>query len=90
MLPSSHKKTKGTRIVDTVECFPSKMEVPQTSSKDLTIIAALELANALQNPSPANLFSHIRTAKLQALRKISYIFSAALQSTTSHHEPPLS
>jgi hypothetical protein len=42
-------KTKGTRIVDTVEFFPSKTEMPHTSSKDLASIAVLELSNALQN-----------------------------------------
>jgi hypothetical protein len=44
-------KTKGTRIVATVESFPSKTEMPHTSSKDMSAIAALELSNALQNPS---------------------------------------
>jgi hypothetical protein len=42
-------KIKGTRIVDTVECSPSKTAMPHTSSKDLASIAALELSNALQN-----------------------------------------
>jgi hypothetical protein len=55
-------KTKGTRIVDTVEFFPSKMSMPHTSLKDLTSIAALELSNALQNPPPVAPFSHIGTA----------------------------
>jgi hypothetical protein len=41
--------------------------MPNTSSKDLASIAALELSNALQNPAPAAPFSHIGTAQLQAL-----------------------
>jgi hypothetical protein len=41
-------KTKITRIVDTVEFFPSKLSMPHTSSKDLASIAAFELSNALQ------------------------------------------
>jgi hypothetical protein len=44
-------KSKGARIVDTVEFFPSKTPMPQTSSKDMATIAALELSNALQNPA---------------------------------------
>jgi hypothetical protein len=52
-------KTKGARIVDTVEFFPSKLAMPNTSSKDLFSIAELELSNALQNPAPAAPFSHI-------------------------------
>jgi hypothetical protein len=64
-------KTKGTRIVYTVECFPSKTAIPHTSSKDLASITALELSNALQNPAPAAPVSHIGTAELQALRQLS-------------------
>jgi hypothetical protein len=82
-------KTKGTRIVDTVECFPSKLSMPHTSSKDIASIAALELSNALQNPSPVAPFIHIGTAQLKALRQLSDIFSAALPSGTTQHAPPL-
>jgi hypothetical protein len=64
------QKTKGTRIVDTVEFFPSKMAIPHTSSKDLAIIADLELSNALQNPVPAAPFSHIGTAIVWLLRSL--------------------
>jgi hypothetical protein len=46
-------KTKGMRIVDTVEFSPSKISMPHTSSKDLASIAALELSSALRNPPPA-------------------------------------
>jgi hypothetical protein len=83
-------KTKGTRIVDTVESPPAKLAMPITSSKDLASIAALELSNALQNPACAAPFSQIGTAQLQALHQLSDIFSAALPSGTSQHEPPLS
>jgi hypothetical protein len=48
--------------------------MPNTSSKNLARIAALELSNALQNPAPAAPFSHIGTAQLQALRQLSDIF----------------
>jgi hypothetical protein len=80
---------KGTRIVDTVEFFPSKTAMPHTSSKDLTIIAALKLSNALQKPAPAAPLSHISTAQLKALRQLSYIFSAALPSGNAQHAPPV-
>jgi hypothetical protein len=82
-------KTKGTRFVDTVECFPLKTTMPHTSSKDLDSIPVLELSNALQNPAPAAPFSHTVTAQLQALRQLSDIFSAALPSTTAQHAPPV-
>jgi hypothetical protein len=64
-------KIKGTRIVDTVEFFPSKTAMPQTSSNYLAAIAALKLSNALQNPVPVAPFSHIGTAQLHALRQLS-------------------
>jgi hypothetical protein len=63
--------------------------MPHTSSKDMTSIAALELSNALQNPSPVAPFSHIGTEQLQALRQLSEIFSAALPSGTAQHAPPV-
>jgi hypothetical protein len=71
-------KTKGTRIVDTVEFPTATLVMPRTSSKDLASIAALKLSHALQHPAPAAPFSQIGTAQLQALRQLSDIFSAAL------------
>jgi hypothetical protein len=82
-------RTKGTCIVDTVEFFPSKLSMPETSSKDLASIASLELSHALQNPAPAAPFSHIGMAQLQALRQLSDIFSVALPSGIAQHAPPL-
>jgi hypothetical protein len=63
--------------------------MPNTSSKDLASIAALELSYALQNSAPAAPFSHIGTAQLQVLRQLSDIFFAALPSGTAQHAPPL-
>jgi hypothetical protein len=80
-------KTKGTRIVDTVEFFPATLAMPRTSSKDLKSIAAMELSHALQHPDPAAPFIQIGTAQLQALRQLLDIFSAALPSRTT---PPAS
>jgi hypothetical protein len=82
-------KTKGTRIVDTVEFFPATLAMPRTSSKDLASIAAVELSNALQNPAPAAPFSQIGTAQPQALRQLSDIFSAALSSRIKQQAPPV-
>jgi hypothetical protein len=44
------KKTKGNRIVDTVEFFPATLFMPHTASKDLASIAAMDLSRALQHP----------------------------------------
>jgi hypothetical protein len=83
-------KTKGTRIVDTVEFFPATLAMPRTLSKDLASIAAMELSHALQNPAHAAPFSQIGTAQLQALRQLSDIFSAALPFRTTPPAPPSS
>jgi hypothetical protein len=82
-------KTKGNHIFDTVEFFPSKLSMPETSSKYLANTAALELSHALQNTAPAAPFSHTGTAQLQPLHQLSDIFSAALPSGTAQHAPPL-
>jgi hypothetical protein len=52
--------------------------MPCTTSKDLATISAQELTQALVNPAPAELFSTIGTAHLQALRQLASIFDAAL------------
>jgi hypothetical protein len=53
-----------------VQFLPSKTAMPQTSSNDMAAIAALEISNALHNPSPVALFSHIGTAQLQVLSQL--------------------
>ena len=83
-------KTRGTRVVDTVEFFPTKTKLPQTSSKDLASIAALELAHALQNPAPAGPFNEIGTAQLNAIRELSNIFTAALPPASVLRSSPVS
>jgi hypothetical protein len=82
-------KIKGTRIVDIIEFFSSKTAIPHTFTKDMASIAALELSNALQNPSPAAPFSHIGTAQLQALHQLSELFSASISSRTAQQAPPV-
>jgi hypothetical protein len=47
------------------------------------------MSNALHDPAPVALFSHIGTSQLQALHQLSEIFSAALPSTTAQHAPPV-
>jgi hypothetical protein len=83
------KKTRGTRVVDTVELFPSKTAMPQISSKDFTAISDLELSRALLNPVPAAPFSHIGTAQIQALCQLSVISAAALPQTATQHSSPV-
>jgi hypothetical protein len=83
-------KTRGTRVVDTVELFPSKTAIPQASSNDLASISALELSHALLHPASAAPFNGIGIAQLQALHQLSEIFTVALPPTSTHHSPPAS
>jgi hypothetical protein len=58
--------------------------MPSTSSKYLASIAALELSNALKNPSPAAPFSQIGTAQLQELRQLSdFLCGTAIRYLTT-------
>jgi hypothetical protein len=79
-------KTCGTRVVDTVEFFPFKTAMPQTSSKDIASIAAY----ALLHPAPAAPFNDIGTSHLQALHQLLDIFTTALPPTAIQNSPPLS
>jgi hypothetical protein len=83
-------KTQGGEGIYAVEFSPSKTAMPQTSSKDLTSIAALEMSNTSHNPAPAAPFSHIGTTQLQALRQLPDIFMAALTPMAPQHSPPTS
>jgi hypothetical protein len=83
-------KTRGTWVVDTVELFPSKTAMPQTSSKYLASIADLELSHALHNPAPADPFNEIASGHFQELRQLSEFFTGALTPTATQHLPPVS
>jgi hypothetical protein len=64
--------------------------MPQTSSKYLASIAALELSHALQNTAPAAPFNKIGYVQLQALRQLSEIFTLELPPPATEHLPPAS
>jgi hypothetical protein len=44
--------TASERIMDTLKFFPHNYQMPQLSSTDRLIIAAKDMADALQNPHP--------------------------------------
>jgi hypothetical protein len=66
-----HITNKYGGVVDTGEFSPYKTAMPQTSSNHLTDNTDLELSKALLNPYPADPFSHIGTAQIQALHQLS-------------------
>jgi hypothetical protein len=71
-------KTRATRIFDTVEFFPTKVNMPTLSSTDTAIKAAAALTDALQNPAPAAPFAPLSQATQQALTDLAQIFAHAL------------
>ena len=75
--------TNADRICDTVAFFPKNVSMPHLSSTDAAMHAAKDLAHALLNPAPAAPFATLSTARLEAIKQLSDIFSEA---TTQ--EPP--
>ena len=80
--------TRGERDSDCVEFFPHKTPLPYKSSAENAIIAALELAYALQNPAPQAPFSNIGEAQLGAIETLSKIFTNAANEGKSTTYPP--
>ena len=81
-------KTRGERDSDCVEFFPHNTPLPNKSSEENFIIAARELAYALQNPAPQAPFSNIGKSQLFEIEKLSKIFTKAANGRKSVAYPP--
>ena len=68
-------KTRRERDSDCVEFFLHNTPLPYKSSAENAIIAAQELAYALQNPAPQAPFSNIGKYQLVAIEQLSKIFA---------------
>jgi hypothetical protein len=66
--------TASERIVDTLEFLPHNFPMPQLSSTDILFMAANDMSNALKNPHPEVLFSHIGDDTISALTTLAEIF----------------
>jgi hypothetical protein len=78
------------RIRDTVEFFPKHCKVPGLSSADAATIAALDLTNALANPTPTTPFKQRGTDRMQEIKKLAAIFESMAPKRTpvnKHTEP---
>jgi hypothetical protein len=64
--------------VETVEFFPTEVEVHFTSSRDLVAEAAKQLTYTLVNPQPVGPFAQVGDDQLIALKKLGAIFEGAL------------
>ena len=82
-------KTKAVIQSDTVEFFPHNSKMPFRSSAENATVAATELINALQNPTPAAPFAHIGDKQIEALQQLATIFKQATSRPLPVHEHPV-
>lgn len=76
-------KTHGTRVGSTVEFLPTQVTMPHNSSADMAARAALDLINALRNPTPAAPTAPLQIQQHQALAQLATIFASALAPAPS-------
>ena len=67
--------TRECRSSDTVDFFPTKFRMPETSSADRATAALEDLTDALNNPHPASPFHQHGTKINDAIRKLESIFN---------------
>ena len=71
-------KTRAERIARTVEFFPHYGPMPQLSSADAAIRAAIDLCWALRNPTPASPYASIGDAQMDAIQQLADIFAHSI------------
>jgi hypothetical protein len=82
-------KTRGYRIVETVDFFPEKFTLPFATPQDQATKAATELTRALMNPQPAGTFCQVGDAQTLALKRLAAIVEGASQHRTKNNVPPV-
>jgi hypothetical protein len=78
--------TGHERISDTVEFFPKYCKVPGLSSADTAMITALDLTNALMDPTPITPFKQPGTDRMQEIKKLAAIFESIAPKRTPVNE----
>jgi hypothetical protein len=81
-------KTRGSRIVETVEFFPEKFTLPFPTPQDLATKAATDLTIALLHPQPAGPLYQVGDAQTLALERLAAIFEGATRRKTKISVPP--
>jgi hypothetical protein len=81
-------KTKGNRIVETVDFFPEKFTLPFPSSQDLATQAAADITHALLHPQPAGPFCRVGNEQTIALKRLVSIFEDAKQRKSKNTLTP--
>jgi hypothetical protein len=83
MLHGIHQKTRGERVVETVDFFPEKFNLQFPSTQELATQAAKELTHALLHPQPAGPFCKVGDEQTLALKRLADIFEGATRSHKS-------
>jgi hypothetical protein len=81
-------KTRGERIVETVEVFPEKFTLPFPSVQDLATQAAADLTHTLLHLQPEGPFSKVGDEQTNALKRLSEIFERATRIKSKVVLPP--
>jgi hypothetical protein len=81
-------KTRGERVVETVEFFPENFKLPFPSARDLATKAAADLTHALLHPQPAGPFCKVGDEQKLALKSLADIFEGATRQTSRVVIPP--
>jgi hypothetical protein len=81
-------KTRGKRIVETVDFFQEKITLPFPSPQDLATQAAVDLTHALLHPQPAGPFFKVGDAQTIALKRLADIFEGATRRRAKLVVPP--
>jgi hypothetical protein len=81
-------KTRGERVVETVDFFPENFKLPFPSTQDLDTKAATELTHALLHPKPADPFCKVGDEQTLALKHLADIFEGATRKKSRVVIPP--
>jgi hypothetical protein len=81
-------KSRGERVVETVDSPPEKFTLPFPSAQDLATQAAAELTHALLHPQPAGPFFKVGDEQTIALKRLADIFEGATQQKSKVVIPP--
>jgi hypothetical protein len=81
-------KTRGERVVETVDFPPEKFTLPFPSAQDLATQAVAELTHALLHPQPAGPFCKVGDEQTIALKRLADIFEGATRQKSKVVIPP--
>jgi hypothetical protein len=81
-------KTRGERVVETVDFFPEKVILPFPSAQDLATQAAADLTHALLHPQLAGPFCKVGDKETIAFKRLADIFEGATRQKSRVVIPP--